>query len=198
MNLVKFQHTPGEQNKHKNERTHPIFEIIVKGTTKWEPMWTYVACSDAHWMFHHYQLLFVRNIRNTKKFSLFLVMLSLNITFVHICGLSHESPKYPWHLYGFCSLFRLWISKWRFHSWHVGGVLVHRKKNTGDVIEGKSSRHPILIGFSIMNHPFWGTPIFGNTQLEFLMYCRVKNWFNARLLEAKYGSVSKRARSKFH
>ena len=22
----------------------------------------------------------------------------------------------------------------------------------------------ILIGFSIINHPFWGTPIFGNTQ----------------------------------
>ena len=24
----------------------------------------------------------------------------------------------------------------------------------------------ILIGFSIVNHPFWGTPIFGNTHLE--------------------------------
>ena len=24
----------------------------------------------------------------------------------------------------------------------------------------------ILIGFSIINHPFWGTPIFGNTQME--------------------------------
>ena len=23
----------------------------------------------------------------------------------------------------------------------------------------------ILIGFSIINHPFWGTPIFGNTQM---------------------------------
>ena len=23
----------------------------------------------------------------------------------------------------------------------------------------------ILIGFSIINHPFWGTPIFGNTHL---------------------------------
>ena len=22
---------------------------------------------------------------------------------------------------------------------------------------------PILMGFSIVNHPFWGTPIFGNT-----------------------------------
>ena len=25
--------------------------------------------------------------------------------------------------------------------------------------------HPILIGFSIINHPFWDTPIFGNTQI---------------------------------
>ena len=24
----------------------------------------------------------------------------------------------------------------------------------------------ILIGFSIVNHPFWGTTIFGNTQIE--------------------------------
>ena len=23
----------------------------------------------------------------------------------------------------------------------------------------------ILLGFSIINHPFWGTPIFGNTHL---------------------------------
>ena len=27
--------------------------------------------------------------------------------------------------------------------------------------------HPILIGFSIINHPFWGTPIFGNTHTDF-------------------------------
>ena len=27
--------------------------------------------------------------------------------------------------------------------------------------------HPILIGFSIINHPFWGTPIFGNTHMSF-------------------------------
>ena len=24
----------------------------------------------------------------------------------------------------------------------------------------------ILIGFSIINHPFWGTPIFGNTHID--------------------------------
>ena len=27
--------------------------------------------------------------------------------------------------------------------------------------------HPFLIGFSIINHPFWGTPIFGNTLIVF-------------------------------
>ena len=26
--------------------------------------------------------------------------------------------------------------------------------------------HPFLIGFSIINKPFWGTPIFGNTHVE--------------------------------
>ena len=26
----------------------------------------------------------------------------------------------------------------------------------------------ILIGFSIRNHPFWGTPIFGNTHIPLL------------------------------
>ena len=28
----------------------------------------------------------------------------------------------------------------------------------------------ILIGFSIINHPFWGTPIFGNTQMFIYIY----------------------------
>ena len=33
---------------------------------------------------------------------------------------------------------------------------------------GVSPNHPFLIGFSIINHPFWGTPIFGNTQMEMI------------------------------
>ena len=28
-----------------------------------------------------------------------------------------------------------------------------------------TSKSSILIGFSIINHPFWGTPIFGNTHM---------------------------------
>ena len=31
---------------------------------------------------------------------------------------------------------------------------------------GKTSKSSILIGFSIINHPFWGTPIFGNIQTK--------------------------------
>ena len=30
---------------------------------------------------------------------------------------------------------------------------------------GKPPKSSILIGFSIVNHPFWGTPIFGNTHM---------------------------------
>ena len=35
-----------------------------------------------------------------------------------------------------------------------------------DVSENSATpKSPILIGFSIINHPFWGTPIFGNTHV---------------------------------
>ena len=35
-----------------------------------------------------------------------------------------------------------------------------------DVSENNgTSKSSILIGFSIMNHPFWGIPIFGNTHI---------------------------------
>ena len=37
-----------------------------------------------------------------------------------------------------------------------------------DVSENRGTpKSSILIGFSIINHPFWGTPIFGNTQMDF-------------------------------
>ena len=29
----------------------------------------------------------------------------------------------------------------------------------------KPPKSPILIGFSFINHPFWGAPIFGNTHV---------------------------------
>ena len=36
-----------------------------------------------------------------------------------------------------------------------------------DVSENRDTpKSSILIGFSIINHPFWGTHIFGNTHIE--------------------------------
>ena len=46
-------------------------------------------------------------------------------------------------------------------------------KNSG------TPKSSILIGFSIINHPFWGTPIFGNTHMfpvrlpTFVVYLRI-------------------------
>ena len=37
--------------------------------------------------------------------------------------------------------------------------------------------HPMLIGFSIINHPFWGTSIFGDTHMVKLQYHDFKNLF---------------------
>ena len=35
----------------------------------------------------------------------------------------------------------------------------------GVSLNGGTPKSSILIGFSIINHPFWGTPIFGNTHM---------------------------------
>ena len=35
----------------------------------------------------------------------------------------------------------------------------------GVSLNGETPKSSILIGFSIINHPFWGTPIFGNTHI---------------------------------
>ena len=36
-----------------------------------------------------------------------------------------------------------------------------------DVSENSGTRKSsILVGFSIISHPFWGTPIFGNTHIK--------------------------------
>ena len=32
-------------------------------------------------------------------------------------------------------------------------------------VSENAAKSSILIGISIINHPFWGTPIFGNTQI---------------------------------
>ena len=34
----------------------------------------------------------------------------------------------------------------------------------------------ILIGFSIINHPFWGIPIFGNTHMVMVVVNKALKW----------------------
>ena len=38
-------------------------------------------------------------------------------------------------------------------------------KHMGVSKNNGTPKSSILIGFSIINHPFWGTPIFGNTHM---------------------------------
>ena len=61
-------------------------------------------------------------------------------------------------------------------SWNVLGPLGWFKRVASpnlyfidDVDVSENSGTPkssILIGFSIIHHPFWGTPIFGNTHVQ--------------------------------
>ena len=55
---------------------------------------------------------------------------------------------------------------------HLSGDMAHGFTKTSRNCQkwvlpkiGVPPNHPILIGFSIINHPFWGTSIFGNTQI---------------------------------
>ncbi len=55
---------------------------------------------------------------------------------------------------------------WRFEPL---GVYLEVSKNSG------TPKSSILIGFSLINHPFWGTPIFGNTHFvsEFFLFSKM-------------------------
>ena len=55
-------------------------------------------------------------------------------------SLPEGSPSWKLHPFAYCSI------------WVFPKIMV-------------SPNHPILIGFSIINHPFWGTPIFGNIHI---------------------------------
>ena len=59
------------------------------------------------------------------------------------------------------------IGRNRLHFVHLGV-----SKNNG------TPKLSILIGFSITNHPFWGTPMFGNTHLLFFL---LKNLSKSRV-----------------
>ena len=48
----------------------------------------------------------------------------------------------------------------------------------------------ILIGFSIINHPFWGMPIFGNIHFETMMTPSNINWkTNLLSLKKRFGTL---------
>ena len=53
--------------------------------------------------------------------------------------------------------------RWRFPAQFRN---IRNKMNMGVSLNGGTSKSSILIGFSLINHPFWGTPIFGNTHIR--------------------------------
>ena len=89
-----------------------------------------------------------------------------------------ESPIFSFELIFDCE-FRLLFSNMFKPGVHkttsIWRVYMDVSENSGTL---KSS---ILIGFSIINHPFWGTPIFGNTHmclfgLWLLTFCHWQLW----------------------
>ncbi len=52
------------------------------------------------------------------------------------------------------------VFQWRCESWFWVTVYMDVSKNRG------TPKSSILLGFSIINHPLWGTTIFGNTHMN--------------------------------
>ena len=50
----------------------------------------------------------------------------------------------------------------KFHTWKLW-VFIHLHMGVSE--NRGTPKSSILIGFSIINHPFWGIPIFGNTHI---------------------------------
>ena len=73
--------------------------------------------------------------------------------------------------------------RWFDNSWTPGEVLLHSICDywNFDMGVSKNSGTPkssILIGFSLINHPFWGTPIFGNTHILFSSVAPISRFFS--------------------
>ena len=59
-----------------------------------------------------------------------------------------------------------WMVEIQVPNLLFAGVYMGVSKNSG------TPKSSILIGFSIINHPFWGIPIFGNTHIYiYTVYC---------------------------
>ena len=67
-----------------------------------------------------------------------------------------------------------WANKWQGKGWHGRIKIITNwnwkiykvRSNMGVSKNNGIPKSSILIGFSIINHPFWGTPIFGNIQMN--------------------------------
>ena len=62
-------------------------------------------------------------------------------------------------------------SKVRIQDWGAESLIAFATGVHLDVSENSGTpKSSILTGFSIINHPFWGTPIFGNTHFFWVLY----------------------------
>ena len=78
-------------------------------------------------------------------------------------GWFKKGEVWPWSTTSNFLMFQHHVVKYYFSTF--GCIWVFPK------IGGKPPKSSSLIGFSIINHPFWGTPMFGNTHV-------VKCFFN--------------------
>ncbi len=65
----------------------------------------------------------------------------------------------------------------------------HRVKHRKSRNLGKPPKSSILIRFSIINHPFWGTPIFGNTHI--IIFLGWYYWWQPEIRRSSPGMVLK-------
>ena len=77
----------------------------------------------------------------------------------------HSIGVQQWKIFNYFSIIQVQVIQMiRIDS--LGCVLLTCTPTYTDVSENNGTpKSSILIGFSIINHPFWGTPIFGNTHI---------------------------------
>ncbi len=84
----------------------------------------------------------------------------------------------PWFL-RICANAGFWVSFWRGHQWAKDVAKGQQQSSPLHLVSASQHipiwvfpkimvppNHPILIWFFIINHPFWGTPILGNTHMR--------------------------------
>ena len=102
-------------------------------------------------------------------------------------GLSSKAPQsQAWHLLAMDGFSRTTKKrerkigmKWEYHILYFF-VYMSVSENGG------TPKSSILIGFSIINHPIWGTPIFGNTHMNYLLYIYIYIFYLILLLCPKH------------